>query len=158
MAGQATTDNDMLTAINVTPLVDITLVLLVIFMVTAQFITPQGVPMDLPRAVTAGATQSTFTVSVDAQGRIYADGRAIRDTAALQAAAKAALVSSPEARTVIEADGKADYAAVLEVVDTLRQVGMVRIAFAAQRVAAQPVVAAATTAPASATSNPVAKP
>ena len=56
MAGGASNDDDgLISAINVTPLVDVTLVLLIIFMVTARIIQNQGVPMDLPKAASGEA-------------------------------------------------------------------------------------------------------
>jgi biopolymer transport protein ExbD len=57
-------NDEEITAINVTPLVDVTLVLLIIFMVTAKLITGQGIPLDLPKAKTAGATQTVLNVSI----------------------------------------------------------------------------------------------
>ena len=65
MAASTQSDDDIITGINVTPLVDITLVLLIIFMVTAKLVMAQAMPLDLPKAATAGETQTVFTVSID---------------------------------------------------------------------------------------------
>jgi biopolymer transport protein ExbD len=124
-----TTDDSEIVGINVTPLVDITLVLLIIFMVTAKLIAQQGIPMDLPKAATAGATQTILTVSVDAEGHLFANGRPVAEQD-LGAIAAAALRENPETRTVVQAAGAARHEAVLGAVDALRSGGIVKIAFA----------------------------
>jgi biopolymer transport protein ExbD len=126
-------DDDIVASINVTPLVDITLVLLIIFMVTAKLITQQGIPMDLPKAASAGASQAVFTVSVDKEGHLFADGRPLANDDELRGAAKAAMAASPETRTVIQAAGAASHASVLHTMDELRESGITRIAFAADK-------------------------
>ena len=125
-------DDDIVAAINVTPLVDITLVLLIIFMVTAKLVVQQGIPMDLPNAATATATQTVFTVSVDATGKLFANGAPVSDPE-LRAAATRALEGSRELRTVVQAAGAARHDAVLRAVDDLREAGVVKIAFSADR-------------------------
>ena len=91
----ATQDDEGINGINVTPLVDITLVLLIIFMVTAKLIAGQGVPLDLPKAATASATQTMLNVAIDAQGRILANGAPLADEAALRDRTRQALRKIP---------------------------------------------------------------
>lgn len=133
MASATHDSDDAITGINVTPLVDITLVLLIIFMVTAKLITGQGIPLDLPKAATAGATQTTLTVSVDESGRMTANGRPIPDEDALLRQAKAALREDSKLRTVVSASAATSHGNVMRVVDTLREAGAVKIAFAADK-------------------------
>jgi len=135
MASVQNSDEEI-TAINVTPLVDVTLVLLIIFMVTAKLITGQGIPLDLPKAKTAGATQTVLNVSIDAQGAILANGSAVRDDAELKSRASAALKANPELRTVISASESASHGKVMHVLDTVRDAGVTKVAFAADRLAA----------------------
>ncbi len=127
------TDDDAIVGINVTPLVDVTLVLLIIFMVCAKLITAQGIPLDLPKAATAGETQTMFTVSVDREGHVFADGKPITGDAELRSAAKDALAKNKELRTVVQASKATSHGDVLHVVDELRTVGISKIAFAADR-------------------------
>jgi biopolymer transport protein ExbD len=81
MASVSDGDNDgdeggMISGINVTPLVDITLVLLIIFMVTATYIVRQSIHIDLPRAANAGeSTGTTLAVILTKDGDIYLDGK-----------------------------------------------------------------------------------
>ena len=135
MASIQNTD-DEITGINVTPLVDVTLVLLIIFMVTAKLIAGQGIPLDLPKAKTAGATQTVLNVSIDAQGGVLANGAKVADDAALKRSAARALKDDPELRTVISASASASHGKVMHVLDTVRDAGITRVAFAADKVAA----------------------
>jgi len=74
MAGfSSSRPNAPITGINVTPLVDITLVLLVIFMVTAKLVVSRALPMDLPKAATGGEVQQIFSVSLLANGTRQVD-------------------------------------------------------------------------------------
>lgn len=137
MASIQNTD-DEITGINVTPLVDVTLVLLIIFMVTAKLIAGQGIPLDLPKAKTAGATQTVLNVAIDAQGGILANGAKVENDAALKSSAARALKDNPELRTVISASASASHGKVMHVLDTVRDAGITRVAFAADKVAAAP--------------------
>jgi biopolymer transport protein ExbD len=120
---------ESIVGINVTPLVDITLVLLIVFMVTAKLIVSQAIPFDLPKAATGGATQVVFTVSLDGEGRIRADNREIAGDAELGRAAKEALARDGEIRTVVQAATSVPHGSVVHVLDELRKAGVRRIAF-----------------------------
>jgi len=137
MASIQTTDEEI-SGINVTPLVDVTLVLLIIFMVTAKLIAGQGIPLDLPKAKTAGATQTVFNVSVDAAGGVLANGSRVQSDAELEQRAAQALKANPELRTVISASASATHGKVMHVLDTVRDAGITRVAFAADKVASSP--------------------
>jgi len=128
-------DDEAITGINVTPLVDVTLVLLIIFMVTAKLIAGHGIPLDLPKAASASVTQTMLTLSIDAHGKVLANGQPVDDSA-LRAQARAALRQNPELRTVIAASADASHGSVMHVVDLVRDAGAVKIAFAADKTAA----------------------
>ena len=128
-------DDEGINGINVTPLVDVTLVLLIIFMVTAKLIAGHGVPLDLPKAATAGVTQTMLTLSIDAQGKVLANGQPVVSDAALREQTRKALQQNPELRTVIAASALASHGSVMRVVDTVRDAGAVKIAFAAAKLA-----------------------
>ena len=86
MAGGAQDNDEEITGINVTPLVDIVLVLLIIFMVTANFIVRETVEVDLPRAANGGETvQGLVNVVLDKEGKLFFDGAEVtRGRAAAQ--------------------------------------------------------------------------
>jgi biopolymer transport protein ExbD len=119
-----------ITGINVTPLVDITLVLLIIFMVTAKLVVSRAMPMDLPRAATGGEVQEIFSLALEADGTTHVDGDAVPDDATLLARAKAAQQRNQELRAVVRADGGVPHRRVMHALDVLRQAGVARIAFA----------------------------
>jgi biopolymer transport protein TolR len=129
----STQSDDAITGINVTPLVDITLVLLIIFMVTAKLIAGQGVPLDLPKAATAGVTQTVLTVEIGDHGNVSVNGQSVADRPALEQKAKSALGDDPALRALISASARASHGTVLQVMDSLRKVGLTKIAFAADK-------------------------
>src|SRR5688572_5632936 len=129
----AAQDDDAITGINVTPLVDITLVLLIIFMVTAKLIAGQGVPLDLPKAASATVAQNVFTLSIDAEGKVLANGQPVADRAMLREQTRLALQADPALRTLIPASARASHGSVMQVVDSVREAGAIKIAFAADK-------------------------
>jgi biopolymer transport protein ExbD len=122
--------NQPITGINVTPLVDITLVLLIIFMLTAKLVVSRAMPLDLPSAATGNEVQEVFSLSLTAAGATSVDGRPIADSSELLRLARAAQQRNPELRAVLRADGRVPHERVLHAMDVLRQAGVSRIAFA----------------------------
>jgi len=117
--------------INVTPLVDVMLVLLIIFMVTAPLLVA-GVPVDLPQSRAAALDQQAkpVQVSLDGQGGIFIDDQPVT-IAALpqQLAAIAAQPAPPEGRRVyLRADKGLDYGKVMGVMGELNRAGLNRVA------------------------------
>jgi biopolymer transport protein ExbD len=120
--------NAPITGINVTPLVDITLVLLIIFMVTAKLVVSRAVPMDLPKAASGGEVQQIFSVALLPDQRLLVDGVALSDEQLLSKA-RAAIGAHPDLRAVIDAAGNVPHSRVLSALDVLRQAGVARVAF-----------------------------
>jgi biopolymer transport protein ExbD len=120
MAATAANDEEMITGINVTPLVDITLVLLVILMVTASYVASRAIPMELPKGATGESTPTTLAVSIDKEGKTYLDAEPIAEDA-LRLRIRKAHAADPETRAVIAADGRVPHANVVRVIDLLRR-------------------------------------
>jgi biopolymer transport protein ExbD len=136
MAGAAQdAGDDAIVAINVTPLVDVTLVLLVILMVTMPFlVTPQTLPMDLPKVSSGapGEKQVLLTVELGENGDLAIDKQRIgkeEGDAAVLRRAKAAHDANPELRAVINADAKVQHGRIMSIIGMLRQAGVQKIAF-----------------------------
>jgi biopolymer transport protein ExbD len=127
MAAAASSDDEMITGINVTPLVDITLVLLVILMVTASYVASRAIPVDLPKGATGESTPTTLTVSLDREGKVFLDAEPI-DEAGLRARVKSAHEADADTRAVIAADGRTSHAQVIHVIDLLRQENVTKFA------------------------------
>jgi biopolymer transport protein ExbD len=120
-------DDEMITGINVTPLVDITLVLLVILMVTASYVASRAIPVELPKGQTGEGTPTTLTISVDKDGKTFLDAEPITD-GALQAKIKAVHDADPETRAIIAADGRTPHSNVIHVMDLLRRENVTKFA------------------------------
>ncbi len=127
MAALAQNDDEMITGINVTPLVDIVLVLLVILMVTASYVASKTIPVDLPRAASGEQVPTTLAISIDRAGALFLDGEPI-DEAGLAARVRAAHDRDPEVRATIAADGVVPHARVVRVIDLLRRSEVVKFA------------------------------
>jgi biopolymer transport protein ExbD len=120
-------DDELITSINVTPLVDITLVLLVILMITASYVLAKTIPMELPKGSTGEQTPTTLAVSIDAGGKIYLDATEIPD-ADLRTRIRASVGGEPDARAIIAADGRTPHARVIHVIDVLRRENVTKFA------------------------------
>jgi biopolymer transport protein ExbD len=131
MAGGASEDDEgLISGINVTPLVDVMLVLLVIFMVTAKIIVQQGMPMDLPKSASGEGMQTVFSVDLSVDGRARVDSKVVADDESILPLARTAHAGNKEIRAVIRADKKVEHGRVIHVLDLLRQAGIAKIAFA----------------------------
>lgn len=120
-------DDDVISGINVTPLVDVTLVLLIIFMVTATYIVANSIPVDLPEASTGEEVASTVAVYIDSEGAIYLDNRPMEDEALL-AELRRAQKSSADVRAIISADRNIRHSRFVHAVDLVRKAGIARFA------------------------------
>ena len=131
MAGGAFQEADeAITGINVTPLVDITLVLLIIFMVTTQIALNQTVPLDLPKAaVGTSEVQVVFSIVMAADGKAYVDQKPVATDDAILPLARDAAQAHPDMRAVIKADAAVTHGRVINVLDMLKQAHINKIAF-----------------------------
>jgi len=128
MAAAQTNDEEGINGINVTPLVDVTLVLLVVFMVTASVIAKAAIEVELPRAAHGGeTTQRTFALVVSKEGRTYLDGSEI-DDARLIEAVHAAQQKDQDVQAVVGADRAATHGAVTHLLDLLKGAGVTKFA------------------------------
>jgi biopolymer transport protein TolR len=115
--------------INMTPLIDVMLVLLVIFMITAPLMTT-GLKLDLPRTDAAPATLTPkfLAVALDAAGQLYlGEDRTSADQLAERA--RAAAAASPDTEVHLRADRAAPYGRVAELIGLVQKAGLNRIAF-----------------------------
>lgn len=130
MASSASSNHDdVMSDINVTPLVDITLVLLIVFIVTARIIVGQTLPMDLPKAATGGEQQVVLAIELGKGGEVAVNGKRVESDDAVRAMAKEALGKNPELRAVIDADEHVEHGRVVKIMDQTKQAGVTRIAF-----------------------------
>jgi biopolymer transport protein ExbD len=149
MAASSNNDSDdgMVSGINVTPLVDITLVLLIIFMVTARIIVSQSLPMDLPKAAQGQQIQLVFGVELHSNGDILVDGKRLPNDESIFPLAKEAFAKNSDLRAVIRADTAVQHGRVIRVLDLMKQAGITKIAFGVSSVPSEPGAVAPKEAP-----------
>ena len=126
-ASRSDHSDESITGINVTPLVDVVLVLLVVMMVTATYLASRAIPVDLPSAKTGEASTAPISVSLTRAGALYVDGAPCSEAQLRDKLAKARR-SDPELRAVIAADGAVPHRLVIGVIDLLRQEHVERFA------------------------------
>lgn len=130
MAGGASEDQDeMITQINVVPLVDIILVLLIIFMLTANIINNPAIEVDLPEAATGESPQEPTTVALTLTegGEVFINGKSIAPDALAERLA-ATVEDDPEAQAIIAADQSVSHGEVIWLIDLVRQQGIFKFA------------------------------
>jgi biopolymer transport protein ExbD len=147
-SGNQGDDDGMVSGINITPLVDITLVLLIIFMVTAKLIVSQSLPLDLPKAANGQDIQMIFGVELHSNGDTVVNGKKLANDDGVLPLAREELAKNPELRAVIRADTTVQHGRVIRVLDLLKQGGVTKIAFGVTPVPAEPGAAPAGGAPA----------
>ncbi|MGZ3460530.1 MAG: ExbD/TolR family protein, partial [Archangium sp.] len=131
MASSPQNGSGIIVGINVTPLVDITLVLLIIFIVTAKIVVTPAVPLDLPQAARSEEVQVIFSVLLPPNGPALVNGEPAPDDETLLRLAREAVARDSELRAVINADGAVPHRRVIHVLDLLKRSGITRVAFGA---------------------------
>lgn len=121
-------DSQAITDINVTPFVDVVLVLLVVFMVTAKLIVGRGVEIEKPKAATGGEVQSTLRISVDAEGKLYVNGDPYTDDAAATARVREIAATTTKPKAIIAGDRRTQYGGVMRAIDVVMTAGVTAIA------------------------------
>ena len=118
----------MISGINVTPLVDITLVLLIIFMVTATFIANGAIKIDLPKAASGTEqTKSTLALSLTKDGALYLNGERTSDPAIVKYIGET-LPGAPDLQAIIAADRVVAHGDVVHLIDLVKRAGVRRFA------------------------------
>jgi biopolymer transport protein TolR len=134
--------------INVTPLVDVMLVLLIIFMVAAPLMTV-GVPVDLPKtnAAALNQEQEPLTITVNPEGKIFLQETEVQTenlVPQLQAIMQNQAPGQPERRIFVRGDRAIAYGRIMEVMGIVSSAGFSRVALLAEQPAGQPARGGAT--------------
>ncbi len=126
-------DRGLVTGINVTPLVDITLVLLIIFMVTATFISEQALQVQLPKVVKEEkAPQPALVVTLGSKGELKFNQKNI-DLGGLTQQMTVETSISPEVKVILKADKSIPYEQLAQVLDAIKLGGVQKVALAMDR-------------------------
>lgn len=126
-------DAGLMASINVTPFVDVVLVLLVIFMVTAPIIAKDLMNVKLPKTESGdGKGMSSLGISVNRQGQVLLNGTPVSDDT-LSVEVKKALALDKESQAIIAADIETQYGNVVHVIDIVKSAGLNRFAIQVER-------------------------
>ncbi|MFT3692427.1 MAG: biopolymer transporter ExbD [Kofleriaceae bacterium] len=133
MAGGASLYDDEetsggITDINVTPFVDVVLVLLVVFMVTAKLIVARGVDIDRPKADSGGEVKSTLRVEVATDGTITVNGAKYATDEQIIARIKDLAAATSKPKAIIAGDRKVVYQGVMHAIDLTAKAGITSLA------------------------------
>jgi biopolymer transport protein TolR len=135
---ERTTGPAPLNEINMTPLIDVMLVLLVIFMITAPMMT-SSLKLELPRVEAAASsdTPKFLAVALDEQGRLYLDDELLDEPRFLERL-NAAAQKNPQLEVQLRADKVIPYGRVAELMGALQTAGLTRIGFVIEPAAPPP--------------------
>jgi len=136
MAG-AVDDDDEISGINVTPLVDIMLVLLIIFMVTTSMITNQseeGLAIDKPEASSGSTIEgASILVQCDPEGNVMVDAKPVSSDDEIKSAIAAKLAEDPDAQGIVQCDEESNVGQMVKLIDMLRDAGVKKYAIATKK-------------------------
>ena len=124
--------SDVVSEINITPLVDVMLVLMVVFILTAPLLN-NAVRINLPKTSTTEPANPTksVTVSVDGASKIYIDKREV-DLAALEPELKGVVATNPELAVSLQADEGVPYRVVAKVIANVQRSGVTKLSVLTQ--------------------------
>jgi biopolymer transport protein ExbD len=123
-------EDQVVSTINTTPLVDVMLVLLIIFLITIPVVN-YSVPVDLPkeRNEVRQSKPEDIVISVDGKGRIYWFDAPVQDTEALVERLKKVAVMTPQPEVHVRGDWKSDYEPVGRIIYACQRAGIAKIGF-----------------------------
>ena len=126
-------DEKMISEINVTPLTDVALVLVIVFMVTTPLILQGGIHVKLPAATTADTTpQRNITISLTTDNKIYVNDK-LTDLNSLQPYLEDKLKTEKEKLIIINADRAVMHGDVVRIMDIAKKAGATKLAIAAEK-------------------------
>lgn len=126
-------DSQPIADINVTPFVDIILVVLIIFMVTTPIIMNPSVKINLPKAASGEDTvPSQLNISILKSGDVYLSGKP-STLDAIAAYVKETVAAKPDLQAIIAADAEVPHGKVIEVIDTVKSSGVTKFAISIER-------------------------
>jgi biopolymer transport protein ExbD len=118
----------LITDINVTPLVDIMLVLLIIFMLTAHLIAKQAIEIQLPKAAQSASVEATtLAITLTREGRMYLNG-VETPPAVLRETIRAAVAKDAKTQVIIAGDKNVSHGRVVWVLDLVKALGVTSFA------------------------------
>ena len=126
-------DDEMITAINITPMVDITLVLLIIFMVTATYIVTPSIKVELPKAANSEqSAPSTAAIVIGRDGKYYLNAREVTEPELVQLVTDA-YAANNDLQAIISADKIVQHGTVVHIIDIVKGIGVAKFAISIEK-------------------------
>lgn len=133
MASKYNNNDEVISEINVVPLVDIILVVLIIFMVTAPLLMKPSISVNLPKTSSGDPSQPTqFTITLSKDGSMYLNSKKAEMPEILEAA-QSEFKKNPEIQAIISADKEVPHGIVVSVMDTIKQGGVKKFAISIEK-------------------------
>ena len=127
----ASTDEEA--SIDLTPMIDVTFIMLIFFIVTATFIKETGIDVNKPEAKTTTVqSKANILIAIDANNRIWIDRRQV-DIRAVRPNIERLYAENPQGSVVIQADKDSKTETLIAVMDASRDAGVYNVAIAAQK-------------------------
>ena len=131
--GSSKDEDGIISDINITPMVDIILVLLVIFMVTANFLKKESININLPKVAAADANvKESKQVAITKEGKFFLEGRAMTESGLMDEITREAKYR-PNMRVTLSADENLSYGTVSKAMGILRKCGVTRMALSVKK-------------------------
>ncbi len=131
--GKVTEADEPLAEINVVPLVDVILVVLIIFMVTAPLFMKPAINVNLPKAASGEQTApSKLSLSIDIKGQLYLNG-AVSSEEEIKSKVTAELAKNPDVQAVISADQEVAHGKVVKIIDLVKGLGVKKFAISTDK-------------------------
>ena len=126
-------DDEMITAINITPMVDITLVLLIIFMVTATYIVTPSIKVELPKAANSEqSAPSTAAIVISRDGKYYLNAKEVTEPELVQQVSDA-YAGNNDLQAIISADKVVQHGTVVHIIDIVKGIGVAKFAISIEK-------------------------
>jgi biopolymer transport protein ExbD len=124
MAAAADENEDGITSINITPLVDVFLVLLILVMISSSLLESREIPVSVPKAASAGqAAPRASGLTMNLERRVYLDGLPA-DSATVRKALRAAVAQDSAHQVLVAADERLEYSQVVRLLDWVKSAGV----------------------------------
>ncbi|HPJ34564.1 MAG TPA: biopolymer transporter ExbD [Spirochaetota bacterium] len=131
--GSSKDEDGVISDINITPMVDIILVLLVIFMVTANFLKKESININLPKVAAADPNiKESKQLAITNDGKFFLEGRSVTESGLMEEITREAKYR-PNVRVTLSADETLSYGTVSKVMGLLRKCGVTRMALSVKK-------------------------
>ena len=133
MSGKLIDDDQPIAEINIIPFVDIILVILIIFMVTAPFIVKTGFSLDLPKASSSQSIkEAEINITINVNGEVLLNGDTF-DIEKMEDHLKNNNMKPDDTRVIISADKNVLHGKVISIINTVKAVGLTKVAIATKK-------------------------